>query len=172
MRFELITPHYMHDAYLEAGTIIGDGTRWPVPYNKAGDPALSMNMTPLDEEAKAALEKHGDKWAGKEIPLEIQQHPRGLSPGQRIGGEGPKPTGDQILHPAGQGPRDSAGNQIVGNDATTNRESQPKSAEQKGSTGVGTNKVPSGISGHPENKKGAPIETKVEEPNKDQYPKG
>lgn len=166
MRFELIMPHYMMDAYLEAGTIIGDGTRWfPIPKRPDGSPALSMNMTPLDDEAKKAMEAHGDKWADKGgPPIEIQQIPRNIIPGQRPGGEGPKPSGDQILHPPGQGPRDGAGHQVV----------EHPQASPNVSTGGAAAAIPAGATTEPK-KPFQPAklpEPKLEKPNEESYPKG
>lgn len=55
MKFRLDAQHYIHDRLLEPGTIIGDGTDVPMVLPN-GDPVLpSVNMTPLDEEAKAAF---------------------------------------------------------------------------------------------------------------------
>ncbi len=71
MKWRLETPHHIDEQVLDAGTIIGDETQWPFKATK-DDPKIkrkagdhlppSTNMTPMDEEARAAWRaKWGDE---------------------------------------------------------------------------------------------------------------
>lgn len=60
-RYRLLTDHYLAPHYLERGTEIGDGTPWPF------DGRPSQSMEPLDEEAKAAVAREGEKLTVEEV---------------------------------------------------------------------------------------------------------
>lgn len=63
-KFQLQIAHYFPgDHYLEAGTIVGDGTDFPVE----GPP--SLNMTPLDETAREEIIKYNTDRKRPDIPV-------------------------------------------------------------------------------------------------------
>lgn len=96
MKFRLTATHHIADQLLEAGTVVGDGTIYPIT-------GPSMFMEPLDEEAKKAYEKRMEKWHGKPIPVEIQQPPSSIQPGQKIEGTKVEPP-KAAPGPSGMGP--------------------------------------------------------------------
>ena len=106
MRFRLTSPHYINDVILPEDTIVdGDLIRMKP----------SLNMEAADEEAQTFLENNPNYWAarGERPPVEILQAPNTLSPGQRVGGVGPKPDAAHLINLPGQGLRDAAGNTAV-----------------------------------------------------------
>lgn len=104
MKWKLLTQHYINDALLEEGTIVGDGCQhnFNGPDGKMYQP--SLNMEPADAEAAAYLQENPRKFDGKPVPTELLQTPRGPMPGQRVGGLGPKPDESRAERVAGQGP--------------------------------------------------------------------
>jgi hypothetical protein len=82
MLFRLAAVHYINDVLVPEGTLVGKGTPWEIS-------GPSMFMDPVDDEAKAAYEKHMEKWKGKRPPAEILSPPGDLKPGQKIGVEWP-----------------------------------------------------------------------------------
>ena len=105
MKWKLNTQHYIDDALLDPGTIVGTDTPYPFPYPP------SLNMEPVDEEAKAYLKAHPRKFGDEgrpEVPTELLLHPTGVSPGQRVGGAGPKPDATKAEIVPGQGPQAGA----------------------------------------------------------------
>lgn len=104
MKWKLNTAHYINDALLEEGTIVGDDCQhnFNGPDGKMYRP--SLNMEPADAEAEAYLKEHPRKFDGKSIPTEILQPPRMPTAGQRVGGLGPKPDASKAEKVAGQGP--------------------------------------------------------------------
>lgn len=70
MRYELETEHFLWDQLLDAGTVIGDGTPYPIPDGFAPSAA----MKPLDDEAVALTNetgKHKQNWGRPEENLPI-----------------------------------------------------------------------------------------------------
>lgn len=74
MQFRLKSAHYFpNDMYLpgdretgDNGTVVGDGTRYPVvkfSERKPGDMTPTIEMEPLDEDAEAALEEERERLA-------------------------------------------------------------------------------------------------------------
>lgn len=103
MRFRLTSPHYIHDILYPEDTIL-DRSQFQGP--------PSLNMEAADEEARVYLEQNPNYFAarGERPPIEILQPPNTLTPGQRVGGVGPKPDPTSAVNVPGQGFRDSAGN--------------------------------------------------------------
>lgn len=109
MKWKLLTQHYINDALLDEGTIVGDA---PCQHNFNGPDGKmyrpSMNMEPADAEAEAYIKANPRKFEGKAIPAELQVAPPNIQPGQRVGGQGPAAvtTGPQV---PGQGPPAGSG---------------------------------------------------------------
>lgn len=101
MKWKLNTQHYINDALLEPGTIVGTDTPFPFPYPP------SLNMEPVDEEAKEYLKAHPRKFGdgGPAVPTELLLHPTTPVTGQRVGGVGPKAPAVKAEVVAGQGPQ-------------------------------------------------------------------
>lgn len=103
MKWRLLTPHYINDALLEAGTVVGDDCQYNFnrPDGEMWSP--SLNMEPADKEAEAYLKDHPRKFEDGKVPTDLLQTPSAPMPGQRIGGLGPKPSDTPVQVP-GQGP--------------------------------------------------------------------
>lgn len=104
MKWKLLMPHYINDALLPAGTVVGDDCQYNFNKPDGSMHAPSLNMEPADREAEAYLEKHPPKYASGQIPVEILQPPNEPVAGQRVGGQGPKPATSNAERIAGQGP--------------------------------------------------------------------
>lgn len=99
MLFKTTAMHHISDRLVPEGTLVGDGTEFPIS-------GPSMFMEPIDEEAKVAYEKNMAKWQGKNPPTEILSTPSSVPLGQRVPGSGPAPlkAGPPKLGPSGMQP--------------------------------------------------------------------
>jgi hypothetical protein len=106
MKWKLNTQHYINDALLEEGTIVGDDCAHNFLKPDGTMHMPSLNMEPADQEAVDYLKKHPRKFGdnGLPVPTELLQIPNSPMPGQRIGGLGPKPNDTGPVIP-GQGPQ-------------------------------------------------------------------
>jgi hypothetical protein len=106
----------MADQVVPEGTEVGDGTSFPLVSevlmpdgSKRSTPyEPSINMEPLDDDAKAAHEARMARIGM--IEPEILQQPKNLPKGMPVPGQGPRSNvaPDPTILP-GQGPRDRAG---------------------------------------------------------------
>jgi len=95
-KYKLLTNHYFPgDLYLDAGVVVGEGTPYPIE----GPP--SLNMEPLDPEAKQEIEKLGEK-PKAEVPAPMSslgnnpaQGPK-AAPGPGLGRKGSGPPDDRF----------------------------------------------------------------------------
>src|SRR5437870_1095022 len=109
MKWRLEAPHHIDEQVLEEGMIIGDETQWPYRVvkedkklgRKPGDHLPpSTNMTPMDEEARAAWRtKFGDEPIDrdpfKSVPLTgAQNAPMVKGPAAKPIPEPPKPVNE------------------------------------------------------------------------------
>jgi len=119
MKWRLESPHHIDEQVLEAGTLIGDDTAHPyrAPKDdpkikrKAGDHLPpSTNMTPMDEEARAAWRKHfGDEPLNRDpfrsVPLTgAEGAPMVKGPAAKPQPEQPKPVNQAPSEPPKTGP--------------------------------------------------------------------
>lgn len=121
MKFRILTDHYWNDVYIEEGTIVGDGTSYPMPISRYYDPATrtwieapsapSMHMEPLDDEAREAYVARMAKLPGGVIGAEAMAPPKFVPLGQPTPGQGPKAKAESTvaLNLPGQGPRTATG---------------------------------------------------------------
>ena len=82
MQYRLEAQHYIADAILERGTVIGDKTAHPLPK----DFQPSLHMTPLDSAAEAAMEKRHPHGPRKPFD-ELDEKNGGDEKGKGRGGE-------------------------------------------------------------------------------------
>jgi hypothetical protein len=100
MLFRTTAVHHISDQMVPEGTLVGDGTPFPIS-------GPSMFMEPLDDEAKKVFEARMARWGGKRPPAEIMLPPPSHVEGQRIGGQGPKaavPSPAAAMAPGGAKP--------------------------------------------------------------------
>lgn len=117
-KYRLTAPHIMFDQMLPAGTIVGEGTQYPlvsvVVYPDGSyttkDYPPSLNMEALDPAAEECLRKRLALVG--EIPVELMPMPDITIPSGRVPGQGPKAVnplqGINAVLP-GQGTRDPSG---------------------------------------------------------------
>lgn len=112
MLFRLDTQHYINDRLLEPGHIIGDNTDVPMILPN-GDPVLpSVNMTPLDDEARAAFK---DRFPGSRMP---ERDPTKAIPLRGSGDSAKSPplievkkdASGRVIQPTGAGPVNTVDN--------------------------------------------------------------
>lgn len=97
MKFRLDAQHYIHDRLLEPNTIIGDETDIPMVLAN-GDPLKpSVNMTPLDDEARALFK---ETFPGSRLP---ERDPTKAIPLRGTGDTAKQPGTTNVVQPVSPG---------------------------------------------------------------------
>jgi hypothetical protein len=111
--FRLTAPHYIQDQLLQEGTLVGDGTGFPIP-------APSLDMVGVDAESQALIDKFNDEVRLRNADSMLVQpnarRPVDITTGQAI--------------PAFTGTGSHAGPEVLPNDAARIAAENQQASEQ------------------------------------------